>query len=175
MKYCALSFLLYSTALHADAHIHAGHCRVADGQVLVDMDAALHLPEAPLAAVKSGLSLHLVYDFRLQSDGRWWYRTLEPYIRRLSYNPISRQFILENPATLKRLSFANLNDALADIAHLRALPVLPAHTLQAADDYRLDVRLRLDDAHLPVALRLEVWRNTDWRIESDWYPCPLDR
>lgn len=175
MKYAVFCLWLFSAPLFAGAQIHAGNCRVADGQLLVDIDAGLQLAEAPLTAIKSGLNLHLVYEFRLQADTRWWGRTLTPYAQRLGYNPISRQFILENPATLKRLSFAGLNDALADIAHIRALPVSSAQVLDAKGDYHLNVRLRLDEAQLPVALRLEVLRNPDWHIESDWFPCPLDR
>lgn len=176
MKHFCLILLFLSTALHAGAQIHAGTCRIADGQVLVDIDAALHIAEAPLAAVKSGLTLHLVYDFRLQPQNRrFGGKVFAAYAQRLGYNPISRQFVLENPDSLKRLSFASLSDALADIAHIRALPVFSADALQARTDYQIDVRLRLDDAQLPVVLRLEALRNPDWHIRSGWFSCPLGR
>lgn len=176
MKNVCLTCLLFSATVHANAHIHAGSCRVADGQVLVDIDASLHLPDAPAHAVKSGLNLHLVYDFQLQPESHWWgKKTLASYAQRLAYNPVSRQYILENPDSLKRLSFASLNDALADIAHIHALPVLAADTLAAQGDYRINVRLRLDEGQLPVSLRLEALRNPDWHIQSDWFSCPLDR
>lgn len=175
MKYLAILLGLFSATLYAEARIHASSCRVADGQVLVDIDASLHLDEAPITALKSGLNLYMVYDFRLQANRRWWGHALAPYAQRLGYNPISQQFILENPATLKRLSFASVTDALANIAHIRALPVLPASALRSHESYQLNMRLRLDEAQLPVALRLEVLRNPDWHIESDWFTCPLDR
>lgn len=177
MKPLVLLFTLFACSLlHAAARIHAAHCHATDSTLLLDVDASLALPEEPVNAVKSGLNLHLVFDIDLKAAKRWWeHRPILHYQQRLSYNPISQQFILENPASLKRLSFANLSDALASATRAQALPFILTRPLDPEGDYHASVRLRVDEAQLPVALRLQAFFNPDWHIQSDWFPCPFDR
>lgn len=176
MKKAVLLFFLFCPLLHAQAHIESAQCRAQGAELLLDVEARLNLPDEPANAVKSGLNLHLVFDVNLKARARWWARTTTlHHPQRLSYNPISQQYILENPASQKRLSFANLSDALASATRVTALPLALPQALESRSDYQAAVRLRLDAEQLPVSLRLQALLNPDWHIQSDWFPCPSDR
>ncbi|MDO5090346.1 MAG: DUF4390 domain-containing protein [Cardiobacteriaceae bacterium] len=168
-RLAALLPLVLAATSWANARIDSLACHIRDHALSLDIRASLILPDDPVTAVKSGLTLALVYDIRLRQSRPWrpGHRTLE-YRQHLSYNPLSQQYILETPT--QRLSFAYLGDALARATHVRNLPV--AATLEPNRDYHADIRLRLDKAQLPVSLQLDALVNRAWHIESEWHPCP---
>lgn len=172
----AMGLLVLSHALWAHVRIDSAICHIRGDMLTAEMKATIQLPDAPATAIKSGLTLELVQEANIRRQRRWWpARTIVQHRQRLSYNPISQQYILDIPATRKRLSFAYLGDALSHAAHVQPVFVTEAVTLSPVYDYDISVRLRLDSAQLPVSLRLDALFNPQWDIASEWFPCQLVR
>lgn len=177
MKYFAtMLLLLLGSAAWANARIDHVACQLRKDALIVDVSASLVLPDDLANAVKSGLNLELVYDIRFKQTHSWWPgQAAFEYRQRLSYNPISQQFILETPNDRKRLSFAYLNEALAHATHIRNLAIGDLPPLKPEGNYQADIRLRLDKSKLPVSLRLDAFFRHEWHIESEWSSCQPDR
>ncbi|HIC80425.1 MAG TPA: DUF4390 domain-containing protein, partial [Kiloniellaceae bacterium] len=142
-------------------HIHSG----------IDLE---HSPAAE-QALHQGIPLNLRVDSRIARYRRFWAWLVQErrWQWRISYLPLSRQYVLDYPNG-DRTTYARLR-------HLRsALRVSRAFTLNypQSDDpkarYQVQIRGYIDIQALPSPLRLPALFSPQWRLNSGWRTWLMD-
>lgn len=143
----------------------------ADGDGALTLDAAFdfELPPVLEDAVRRGIALYFVVEFELYKTRWYWFdKKLVAAARtyRLTYSPLTRQYRLATGALAQ--SFDSLADALAVLRRVRAWRVAERGVIRADDDYKAQVRMRLDTSQLPRPFQINALTNRDWTLASDW-------
>lgn len=149
------------------AELHA----VGDGDSGVALDAQfdLDLPPVLEEAVNRGIALYFVVDFELFRERWYWFdRKLvsTSLTYRLSYSPLTRQYRLARGSLA--LPFDSIGEAMTALRRLGGWKVLERGVLKADEDYRAQVRMRLDTTQLPRPFQIDALTNRDWTLASDW-------
>lgn len=137
--------------------------------VTLDADFDFELPYVLEDAVNRGIALYFVIDFELYRERWYWFdrqvaqRTLT---YRLTYSALTRQYRLARGSLA--LPFDTLADALATLRRVRGWKVLERGTLKPDEDYRAQLRMRLDTSQLPKPFQINALTNRDWTLASDW-------
>lgn len=145
---------------------------VADGGdpgVFLDAEFEFELPWVLEDAVNRGVALYFVVDFELVRHRWYWFdrRVVSTALTyRLTYSPLTRQYRLAR-GTLA-LPFDSLAEALASLRRIHGWKVLERGTLKPDEDYRAQLRMRLDTSQLPKPFQINVLTNRDWTLTSDW-------
>jgi hypothetical protein len=175
---CALALLLALLAPHvsraADDRIHVSRAvlSLVEGSeqgVVLDADFDFELPWVLADAVNRGVALYFVVDFELYRERWYWFdrRVVgQSLTYRLTYSPLTRQYRLAR-GTLA-LPFDTLEEALLTLRRIRGWKVLERGTLKPDEDYRAQLRMRLDTSQLPKPFQINVLTNRDWTLASDW-------
>lgn len=158
-----------------DFRILSAHTYRHDRVYYLDAQAHTRLDGKLRDALNSGVTLLLVYDIRVLRPGVWWWNggtiaTLRQRYR-LSYQPLSQRYLVDNLNSGVNQSFAQLRDALAFIDRLQGFPLLDQSLLPKDRNVVADVRLRVDTADFPLPLRVRAFFNSAWRPASSWYQC----
>lgn len=131
------------------------------------LDAALDLRFTPtmLAALDQGipLVLELALEGRDESHALHERTTLE-----LSYLPLAEQYVIVDAAGSR--SFARRTQLLAALDRVRV--PLDVSWASLAPDARYELRIALDQTHLPGPLRLPALLSREWRLagtEHSWH------
>jgi hypothetical protein len=137
--------------------------------VTLDADFDFELPYVLEDAVNRGIALYFVIDFELYRERWYWFdrqlvqRTLT---YRLSYSALTRQYRLARGSLA--LPFDTLAEALNSLRRVRGWRVLERGTLRPDEDYRAQLRMRLDTSQLPKPFQINALTNRDWTLASDW-------
>jgi hypothetical protein len=137
--------------------------------VTLDADFEFELPYVLEDAVNRGIALYFVVDFELYRERWYWFdrqlaqRTLT---YRLTYSALTRQYRLARGSLA--LPFDSLAEALASLRRVRGWRVLERGTLKPDEDYRAQLRMRLDTGQLPKPFQINALTNRDWTLASDW-------
>lgn len=137
--------------------------------VNLDADFDFELPYVLEDAVNRGIALYFVVDFELYRERWYWFdrqlaqRTLT---YRLTYSALTRQYRLARGSLA--LPFDTLAEALATMRRVRGWKVLERGTLRPDEDYRAQLRMRLDTSQLPKPFQINALTNRDWTLASDW-------
>lgn len=137
--------------------------------VTLDADFDFELPYVLEDAVNRGIALYFVIDFELYRTRWYWFdrqlaqRTLT---YRLTYSALTRQYRLARGSLA--LPFDTLPEALASLRRVRGWKVLERGTLRPDEDYRSQLRMRLDTSQLPKPFQINALTNRDWTLASDW-------
>ncbi len=147
----------------------------ADGEG-IELDAAFdfELPWALEDAVNRGVALYFVVEFEVFRERWYWFdqKRIESSLSyRLTYSPLTRQYRLAR-GTLA-LPFDTLGAALAAMRRVSNWKVVDRGVLSAGQDYRAQLRLRLDTTQLPRLFQIGALTNRDWTLASDWRNVPL--
>jgi hypothetical protein len=88
---------------------------------------------------------------------------------RLRFDALSEHYLVENLNSAQQSSFPSLAAALADLAAVRALPVLDEALIRKGSRYEASMRLvTVVEGGLPNTLKyMMFWM--DWRRSTDWY------
>ncbi|MCS6944196.1 MAG: DUF4390 domain-containing protein [Sutterellaceae bacterium] len=143
----------------------------SDGEGALVLDAAFdfELPAVLEDALKRGIALYFIVEFELYRTRWWWFdKKLVSAARtfRLSYSPLTRQYRLASGALAQ--PFDTLADALAVLRRLRAWRVADRSLIRPDDDYKAQVRMRLDTSQLPRPFQINVLTSREWTLASDW-------
>jgi hypothetical protein len=137
--------------------------------VTLDADFDFELPYVLEDAVNRGIALYFVVDFELYRE-RWYWFDLQLAQRtltyRLTYSALTRQYRLARGSLA--LPFDSLAEALASLRRVRGWKVLDRGTLKPDEDYRAQLRMRLDTSQLPKPFQINALTNRDWTLASDW-------
>lgn len=130
------------------------------------------LPRVLEDAVNRGISLYFVVDFEMFRSRWYWFDKKivdQKLTYRLTYSPLTRQYRLAR-GTLAQ-PFDSLAEALNTMKRVRGWKVIDKGVVRADDDmqdYRGQVRLRLDISQLPKPFQVNALTNSDWTLTSDW-------
>ena len=119
-------------------------------------------------ALKKGIVLYFVTDFRLVSP-RWYW--LDKKIARskqrdaLSYYALTRQYRLSG-TLLQKQSFSTLKEALRVLSRVRNRPIFESSELQQDTEYIAKLRMRLDLSRLPKPFQVEALGSKEWNLSS---------
>lgn len=181
---CILLLLLSTIALpgSTDAAERIGVTRAqlslagegAEPGVLLDAEFDVELPYALEDAVNRGIALYFVVEFETyRQRWYWWDRQVmqRTITYRLTYSALTRQYRLARGSLA--LPFESLAEAMAAMRRVRGWNVLERGVLQPGDNYRAQVRMRLDTSQLPRPFQINALTNRDWTLSSDWRAVPV--
>lgn len=137
--------------------------------VVLDAEFDFELPWVLVDAVNRGVALYFVVEFELYRERWYWFDrrvAAQSLTYRLTYSPLTRQYRLAR-GTLA-LPYDTLDDALASLRRIRGWKVLERGMLRPDEDYRAQLRMRLDTSQLPKPFQINALTNRDWTLASDW-------
>lgn len=129
-------------------------------------------------ALNNGIPLLILLDIEVLAPRWWWWdrqiASLEQgYL--LLYHALSENYIIHNLNSGTQDNFINLDQALAALGELKALPLLDANLLDSDQHYYIRMRTYLDIESLPAPMQPIAYVSSDWQLESDWYEWPLQK
>ncbi len=141
----------------------------ADGGVVLNAQFDFDLPPVLEDAVHRGIALYFVIEFELYRERWYWFDrkvASESLTYRLTYSPLTRQYRLARGALAQ--PFDSLVEAMATLRRVRNWKVLDRGVLKPDEDYRAQVRMRLDTSQLPRPFQINALTQRDWTLASDW-------
>lgn len=178
---CAVALLLLAaTPARADDRIVVTEAALAvatngaEPGIVVNAEFEFDLPWALEDAINRGVALYFVADFELYRTRWYWFDrriAAASLTYRLTYSPLTRQYRVARGALA--LPFDTLADAVASIRRIRGWKVLDRGTMRAGEDYRAQIRMRLDTSQLPRPFQINALTNRDWTLASEWRNVPV--
>jgi hypothetical protein len=180
---CAAALVLGALFVHATAadasdriEVRSAELRPAADGDGIDLEAVFDfdLPWTLEDAVSRGMPLYFVVDFELYRTRWYWLddrRVAASLTYRLSYSPLTREYRLAR-GTLAQ-PFDTLGEALATLRSVRNWTVIERGALGAGENYRAQVRMRLDTAQLPRPFQIGAITSRDWTLSSEWRNVPV--
>lgn len=127
-------------------------------------------------ALKKGIVLYFVTDFRLASPRWYWFdKRIARSKQRdaLSYYALTRQYRLSGGSLLQKQSFSSLKEALRVLSRIRGRPIVAYSKLLQNKEYIAELRMRLDLSRLPKPFQVEALGSKKWNLSSDWQQWSL--
>ncbi len=175
---CALA-ALPAASVRAEAPFGAPTVSVelADEVYQLDALADLELTPPVREALENGVDLHIRWRVDIERERGWWLDAEVASVvqhHRLSYHPLSRQYVVTNRNTGERRSFQRLDSALEEIGTLIDFPVVDAVLIDEPSRYRGYVRVHLVHGELPLPLRTTALFSSQWDLASEWREWRFD-
>lgn len=172
---------LFAPAVASQAEvftIESANARLTDTVYRLNAALTIDLPAHVGQAIEIGLpiTLDLVIEvFR----GRWyWWDDTVTVVHqryRLTHNPLTEQYLLEDLNHGQTQRFGTLEEAVRAVSVIRDYPMLDAKVLDPGKTYTARIRMRLDRSALPALLKTEALLDSRWDLASDWYEWDLAR
>lgn len=167
-----------ATAQASEFSVDRVALRLQGGIYHLDADMRLSLSREMERALNNGVPLAFELEFELYQPRRFVWdelvaRVTQEYV--LRFHALSKRYLLFNRNTEQQQSFADLDAALAALGHVDALPVLDQALLEPGRRYVARVRIGLDEAALPVPLRVKTFFKRAWKARSPWVELTLVR
>jgi len=175
---CALAALATASA-RAEARFGAPSVSVALADEVYELDAVSDLQLTPPVreALENGVDLHIRWRVDIERERDWWLDGEVASVvqdHRLSYHPLSRQYVVTNRNTGETRSFQRLDRALEVIGALIDFPVVDAMLIDEPGRYRGYVRVHLVHGELPLPLRTTAFFSSQWDLASEWRQWRFD-
>ena len=125
-------------------------------------------------ALKKGIALYFVTDFRFVSPRWYWFdKRIARSKQRdsLSYYALTRQYRLSGG--LQNQSFSTLKEALRVLSRIRNRPIVANSKLLRDKEHIAKLRMRLDLSRLPKPFQVEALGSKQWNLSSDWQQWSL--
>ena len=125
-------------------------------------------------ALKKGIALYFVTDFRLVSPRWYWFdKRIARSKQRdsLSYYALTRQYRLSGG--LQNQSFSTLKEALRVLSRVRDRPIVVNSELLRDKEHIVKLRMQLDLSRLPKPFQVEALGSKKWNLSSDWQQWKL--
>ncbi len=167
-----LLLLPVRAALAEDFEIRTASLGLADGAWRLAARIDYRLTEEALAALESGVTLTFRVDVEISRVRRWLpdAEALTTALDwQLSYEPLSKRYLVRYPDEREPSSHATLFGALTAIGRVQSLPIAEAAQLDAANTYDVAVHAVLSRQTLPAPLQFLAFWDGDFSLESDWY------
>lgn len=169
-----LALLLVVAPARADSpsfRVEDVQTRLENGVYVLDARLRLRLSRDMRRALESGLPLVFKVRIEVIRPRRFlWDETLATITQRyeLQLHPLSGQYVLRHLNTGIQQTFRSLDAALAQLGDLRDIPVIDAKLLAPDVTYRGRIRVVLDDAALPMPLKVRAYTRSGWRVQAPW-------
>ena len=92
----------------------------------------------------------------------------------LSWQPLSRGYLVRNISTDEQTAHTTLFAALHELGTISDLALVDSSMLEPDARYEVSLRTLLDQQHLPGPLRILAFWSDDFSLESDWHQWPLE-
>lgn len=176
---CLMVLSMAITEASADSiTVRDAKTRLADKLYLVNADVEISLSPTALEALENGVALTVVIDLEiLRVRELIWNEVIAELEakRRLSFHPLSNQYLVEDLNAGATRTFRSLREALEALGQVRDFPLIDAYFLERGESYVLQIGAYLDIESLPTPLRMLAYLNPDWHLSSEWYEFPLKR
>lgn len=170
----ALLFALAIVATAAGLPAHAGNITSNHAALTFDEDGAslgadftIVLGQRLEDALQHGIVLAFKLELVLERPREYWvaeHIATRLWRYRLSYSSLTRQYRVAF-GKLQR-DYATLEEALAAIGRVGALPVAEPSALRPATTYDVALRLSLDRSQLPKPFQLDALTNAEWQVDT---------
>lgn len=129
-----------------------------------------------LEALQNGISLTFELQVELTRQRSWLPDEDVAELQQdfeLSWQPLSRVYLVRNKNGGDQRAHATLFAALKDLGRISALPLIDAALVDDAENYEVGLRAVLDQQQLPGPLRMLAFWDDDFTLESEWYRWDL--
>lgn len=176
---CLLVLSMAAAEATADTiTVRKASTRLADKLYLVNADIDVSLSQTALEALENGIALTVVINFEIRRVRQFLWNELVAELagkRRLSFHPLSNQYLVDDLNAGATSTFRSLREALQALGQVRDFPLIDAYLLEQDERYVLQLGAYLDIESLPTPLRVLAYLNPDWHLSSEWYEYPLKR
>jgi hypothetical protein len=152
--------------------VRTANIRLDDGAWTLTARIDYRLTEEAVEALGSGVTLTFQVETSVSRVRRWWLDPEVISIRRdwqLSWDPLSKRFVVRDPDDREPTSHATLFGALNALGRVQDLLIADASRLDADATYDVAVRAVLDQQTLPGPLQVLAFWDGGFSLESDWY------
>jgi hypothetical protein len=156
--------------------IRTGTTRLEEGVWYLSASIDYRLNREILEALQNGIPLSFELEVELNRERTWMPDAEVALLRQeyeLSWQPLSRGYLVRNLNSGDQRAHTTLYSALQDLGTVNALPLIDAALLEADERYEVALRAALNQLKLPGPLRMLAFWNDDFSLESDWYRWPL--
>ncbi|MEQ1801486.1 MAG: DUF4390 domain-containing protein [Gammaproteobacteria bacterium] len=171
--------LLCSGVLHAQEtglEIRNASTRLDAGVWYLSARIDYRLNRDTLEALQNGIPLTFELQVELTRERSWLPDEGVAELRQdfeLSWQPLSRGYLVRNKNSGDQRAHTTLFAALNDLGRISALPLIDAALVSEGDDYEVSLRAALDQQQLPGPLRMLAFWDDDFTLESEWYRWDL--
>lgn len=142
---------------------------VRDGMLYIDADSQLHINNDLRHAAERGVPLYFTADVHIVKRRWWWFdKTLvdQQLTWRIVYNALTRQWKVGRGDL--SLPESSLDDAIAQVRHIRNWAVAPIQALDEGDTYEGRIRVRLDTSLLARPFQVDALNSSAWALTTPW-------
>ena len=150
---------------------------VTGESVAIDADIQYQLSDEAREALEHGVPLYIVVEIKTEETGKLlWNRSLKRHslVYRLEYHPLSQRYLLIDKTNAKRQDFQSLSSLLNQLSQVRAWSITLPDDINHQQNYRTQIRARLDIQSLPAPLRLIAFVSRNWQLFSEWQIVELN-
>ena len=137
----------------------------------LDVRLDLGLSEAARQAFDEGVPLTLLLEAEATTARRFLPDATAVSLTKqwqLAYDAIADRYVVSDPVSGERASYATREEALAALARISALPLADTAELPADGRFEMRVRASVEIGELPAAIKLLLfWKS--WSRSTDWY------
>ena len=171
-----LALLLLPVVGHAAGiDIEKASATLQGGTYRLDADIRYRLSDEVLEALNNGIALTFRITIKVDQQRKilWDTSIAEKIVHyHLKYHALSGQYLLTSSEGEQR-SYLSLTNTLRGLGQIRALALLDKKHVEAPQDTTVKIKAELDTNALPAPLRPVAWLSRQWKLNSDWYICPL--
>ena len=166
--------LIYFTAKAEGIKLTFVEIDAVDDGYQFNADIEIVLNPTLRRALKKGIALYFVTDFRLVSPRWYWFdKRIARSKQRdsLSYYALTRKYRLSGG--LQNQSFSTLKEALRVLSRVRDRPIVVNSELLRDKEHIVKLRMQLDLSRLPKPFQVEALGSKKWNLSSDWQQWKL--
>ncbi len=137
----------------------------------IAIEATIKMSDEQVEILENGISLTFSYTFVVEEKvGLAWLEgehDHKTYNYTISYNALTRQYVVNSHRHKKYENFPTLSLALAYISEPKNM-IVDITKRQPNRIYRGGVRLKLDINELPTPLRIPAYLSKEWNLDTGW-------
>ncbi len=159
-------------ALAWDIDVRTASMGLSDGAWRLAARIDYRLTSKALDALDNGVTLTFRVEIAAARVRRWWLNEELLSLHhdwQLSYEPLTKRYIVTNPDDHEPTSHGTLFGALNALGRIQGLAVAEPGVLVSGESYAVAVRAILDQKTLPGPLQVLAFWDSGFSLESDWY------
>ncbi len=143
-----------------------------NGALLITANVSFEFTDQVIEALESGIPMTITTQIRVyrQRDAMWDKRIADRlFAEQIRYRTFPVTYVVESYDRTISGAYGRYRDAVAALGGTRLYRVdLDGIATEAVDGMRASIRVALDRAKLPGALRMRSFFDADWRLLSGW-------
>lgn len=173
-----VGLFLSSVSFADDFSILQANTHLLEHMYTLDAEIQYNLSDESIKALHNGMTLTLVLAVKVYKR-RWylWDGEIAKIQQRytIRYNLLTQQYHLMHLNTDIEKHFDSLPLLLINLGLIKNLPLLDQKFIHQAEKYWVELHTKLDIESLPPSLRPLAYLSSDWRLNSGYYVCQLEK